>query len=102
MYRIGGGGRVGRGRVGRGRLKLGEEVELVGLRAQGKKTVATGIEMFRKVLDEAVAGDNIGVLLRGVEKGEVERGVVLAKPGTIHPHTKFMAEVYVLTEEEGG
>ncbi|TMI93331.1 MAG: elongation factor Tu, partial [Bacillati bacterium ANGP1] len=90
------------GRVERGRLKVGEEVELVGLRAAGKKTVATGIEMFRKVLDEGLAGDNIGVLLRGVEREDVERGMVLAKPGTIKPHTKFMAEVYILTKEEGG
>src|SRR3989442_9693578 len=93
-FTIAGRGRVATGRVERGRLKLGEEVELVGLRAQGKKTVATGIEMFRKVLDEAVAGDNIGGLLRGGEKEEVERGMVLAKPGAIHPHTKVMAGVY--------
>jgi elongation factor Tu len=77
-------------------------VELVGLREAAKKTVATGIEMFRKVLDEAVAGDNVGVLLRGVEREDIERGMVLAKPGTIHPHTKFVAEVYILTKEEGG
>ncbi len=102
IFTITGRGTVATGRVERGRLKLGEEVELVGLRGQGKRTVATGIEMFRKILDEAVAGDNIGVLLRGVEKEEVERGMVLAKPGTIHPHTKFVAEVYVLTKEEGG
>src|SRR5437588_11655259 len=98
----GGRGRVARGWVGRGRLKVGEEVELVGLRAAGKKTVATGIEMFRKVLDEGLAGDNIGVLLRGVEREDVERGMVLAKPGTIKPHTKFRAEVYIVTREEGG
>jgi elongation factor Tu len=102
IFTITGRGTVATGRVERGRLKLGEEVEIVGLRAQAKKTVATGIEMFRKVLDEAVAGDNIGVLLRGVEREDVERGMVLAKPGTIKPHTKFMAEVYVLTKEEGG
>src|SRR5947199_359351 len=90
------------GRVERGKLKVGEEVEIVGLRPQAKKTVVTGIEMFRKTLDEAVAGDNVGVLLRGVEKEEIERGMVLAKPGSIKPHTKFKAEVYVLTKEEGG
>jgi len=102
IFTITGRGTVATGRVERGRLKLGEEVEIVGLRAAAKKTVATGIEMFRKVLDEAVAGDNIGVLLRGVEKDEIERGMVLAKPGSIHPHTKFTAEVYILTKEEGG
>jgi elongation factor Tu len=102
IFTITGRGTVATGRVERGRLKLGEEVEIVGLRPQAKKTVATGIEMFRKVLDEAVAGDNIGVLLRGVEREDVERGMVLAKPGSIHPHTKFKAEVYVLTKEEGG
>src|SRR5437016_2239928 len=101
IFTITGRGTVATGRVERGRLKLGEEVELVGLRAQGKKAVATGIEMVRKMLDEALAVDNIGVLLRGVEKEEVERGGVLAKPGTIKPHPKFMAEVYVLTKGEG-
>src|SRR5213594_2837561 len=95
-------GTVATGRVERGKLKVGEEVEIVGLRPQAKKTVVTGIEMFRKTLDEAVAGDNVGVLLRGVEKEEIERGMVLAKPGSIKPHTKFKAEVYVLTKEEGG
>ena len=83
-------------------MKVGEEVEIVGLRDQSKKTVVTGIEMFRKTLDETVAGDNVGVLLRGVEKDEIERGMVLAKPGSIKPHTKFKAEVYVLAKEEGG
>ncbi len=102
IFTITGRGTVATGRVERGRLRLGEEVEIVGLRAQAKKTVATGIEMFRKVLDEAVAGDNIGVLLRGVEREDVERGMVLAKPGSIHPHTRFTAEVYVLTKDEGG
>jgi elongation factor Tu len=102
IFTITGRGTVATGRVERGRLRLGEEVEIVGLRPQAKKTVATGIEMFRKVLDEAVAGDNIGVLLRGVEREDVERGMVLAKPGTIRPHTRFTAEVYVLTKEEGG
>jgi elongation factor Tu len=102
IFTITGRGTVATGRVERGRLKLGEEVEIVGLRPVAKKTVATGIEMFRKVLDEGQAGDNIGVLLRGVEKDEIERGMVLAKPGSIHPHTKFVAEVYILTKEEGG
>ncbi|HLN14108.1 MAG TPA: elongation factor Tu [bacterium] len=102
IFTITGRGTVATGRVERGRLKLGEEVEIVGLRADAKKTVATGIEMFRKVLDEAVAGDNVGVLLRGVEHDEIERGMVLAKPGSIHPHTEFTAEVYILTKDEGG
>ncbi|MEJ5227967.1 EF-Tu/IF-2/RF-3 family GTPase, partial [Thermodesulfovibrio sp.] len=84
-----------------GIIKVGDEVEIVGLR-ETRKTVATGVEMFRKILDEGRAGDNIGVLLRGVGKDEVERGMVLAKPGSITPHTKFKAEVYVLTKEEGG
>ncbi len=102
IFTITGRGTVATGRVERGRLKLGEEVEIVGLRADAKKTVATGIEMFRKVLDEAVAGDNVGVLLRGVEHDEIERGMVLAKPGSIKPHTEFTAEVYILTKDEGG
>jgi len=102
IFTITGRGTVATGRVERGRLKVGEEVEIVGLRPAPKKTVATGIEMFRKTLDEGQAGDNIGVLLRGVEKDEIERGMVLAKPGSIHPHTKFVAEVYILTKEEGG
>jgi len=102
IFTITGRGTVATGRVERGRLKLGEEVEIVGLREAAKKTVATGIEMFRKILEEAVAGDNVGVLLRGVEREDIERGMVLAKPGTIHPHMKFMAEVYILTKEEGG
>jgi len=88
--------------VERGTLKLGDTVEIVGLSHEIKKTVVTGIEMFRKILDEAQAGDNIGVLLRGIEKKEVERGQVLAAPGSITPHTHFKAEVYVLTKEEGG
>ena len=89
------------GRIERGIVKVGEEVEMVGLGA-AKKTVVTGVEMFRKLLDEGVAGDNVGLLLRGVSKEEIERGMVLAKPGSIKPHTKFKAEVYVLTKEEGG
>ncbi|MDR5697667.1 MAG: elongation factor Tu [Armatimonadota bacterium] len=102
VFTITGRGTVATGRVERGRVKVGEEVEIVGLRPAAQRTVVTGLEMFRKVLDEAVAGDNIGVLLRGVERDEVERGMVLAKPGSIKPHVKFLAEVYVLTKEEGG
>ncbi|MGH2373737.1 MAG: elongation factor Tu [bacterium] len=102
IFTITGRGTVATGRVERGKLGVGQEVELVGLRPASKKTVVTGLEMFRKSLDETVAGDNIGVLLRGVEKEEVERGMVLAKPGSIKPHTDFQAEVYVLTKEEGG
>jgi len=101
VFSITGRGTVATGRVERGTIKVGDEVEIVGLRPT-RKTVATGLEMFRKVLDQAQAGDNIGVLLRGIERGEVERGQVLAKPGSITPHTKFQAELYVLTKEEGG
>src|SRR2546428_5303349 len=102
LVRVRGRGTGATGRVERGKVKVGEEVEIVGLRPQAKRTVVTGIEMFRKPRDEAVAGDNVGVLLGGVEKEEIERGMVLAKPGSIRPHTKFKAEVYVLTKEEGG
>ena len=101
VFSITGRGTVATGRVERGTIKVGEEVEIVGLR-ETRKTVATGLEMFRKLLDQAQAGDNIGVLLRGVDRDEIERGQVLAKPGSITPHTKFEAEVYVLTKEEGG
>jgi elongation factor Tu len=101
VFSISGRGTVVTGRVERGVVKVGEEVEIVGMR-ETRKTVATGVEMFRKLLDEGRAGDNIGVLLRGTGKDEVERGMVLAKPGSITPHTKFKAEVYVLTKEEGG
>lgn len=101
VFSISGRGTVVTGRVERGVIKVGDEVEIVGLR-ETRKTVATGVEMFRKILDEGRAGDNIGVLLRGIGKDEVERGMVLAKPGSITPHTKFKAEVYVLTKEEGG
>jgi len=101
VFSISGRGTVVTGRVERGIIKVGDEVEIVGL-GETRKTVATGIEMFRKVLDEGRAGDNIGVLLRGIGKDEVERGMVLAKPGSITPHMKFKAEVYVLTKEEGG
>ncbi len=89
------------GRIDRGIIKVGEEVELVGMGAD-RKTVVTGVEMFRKLLDDGRAGDNVGLLLRGVDKDEIQRGMVLAKPGTVTPHTKFDAEVYVLTKDEGG
>jgi elongation factor Tu len=102
VFTITGRGTVGTGRVERGQVKVGEEVEIVGLQDQTKKTVVTGIEMFRKLLDVGIAGDNIGVLLRGVDRNEIERGQVLAKPGSIKPHKKFKAEVYVLSKEEGG
>ena len=102
VFTITGRGTVATGRVERGRIKTGEEVEIVGLMDAPRKTVVTGLEMFRKILDEAVAGDNIGALLRGVDRKEIERGQVLAKPGSIKPHRKFFAEVYVLTKEEGG
>jgi elongation factor Tu len=101
VFSITGRGTVATGRVDRGKVKVGEELELVGFGAT-KKTVVTGVEMFRKLLDEGRAGDNVGLLLRGVEKTEIERGMVLAKPGSIKPHTKFHAEVYVLTKDEGG
>ena len=102
VFTITGRGTVATGRVERGTVKLQDEVEIVGLKPEASKTVVTGVEMFRKLLDQAEAGDNIGVLLRGVDRKDIERGQVLAKPGTIHPHTKFKAEVYVLTKEEGG
>ena len=101
VFSISGRGTVVTGRVERGIVKVGEEIEIVGLR-DTQKTVVTGVEMFRKLLDEGRAGDNIGALLRGIKKDDVERGQVLAKPGSITPHTKFKAEVYVLTKEEGG
>ncbi|MGN0467383.1 MAG: elongation factor Tu [Acutalibacteraceae bacterium] len=102
VFTITGRGTVATGRVERGQLKTGEEVEIVGLTDEKRKTVVTGIEMFRKILDYAEAGDNIGALLRGVQRNEIERGQVLAKPGSIHPHTKFSGQVYVLTKDEGG
>ncbi|AGB18093.1 MULTISPECIES: elongation factor Tu [Thermoanaerobacterium] len=102
VFTITGRGTVATGRVERGKLKVGDEVEIIGLSDESKKTVVTGVEMFRKTLDEAEAGDNIGVLLRGVTREEVERGQVLAKPGSVKPHTKFEGQVYVLTKEEGG
>ena len=102
VFTITGRGTVATGRVERGQLKTGEEVEIVGLADEKKKTVVTGIEMFRKILDYAEAGYNIGALLRGIQRNEIERGQVLSKPGSIHPHTKFKGQVYVLTKEEGG
>jgi elongation factor Tu len=101
VFSISGRGTVATGRIERGVIKVGEEIEIVGLRAT-QKTVVTGVEMFRKLLDEGMAGDNVGCLLRGLKREEVERGQVLAKPGSITPHTKFKGEVYVLTKEEGG
>ena len=102
IFSITGRGTVATGRVERGEVKVSDEVEIVGLSTEKKKSVVTGVEMFRKLLDQAEAGDNIGVLLRGIQRTDIERGQVLAKPGTIHPHTKFSAQVYVLTKEEGG
>ena len=102
VFTITGRGTVATGRVERGQLKTSEEVEIVGLTDEKRKTVVTGIEMFRKILDYAEAGDNIGALLRGIQRTEIERGQVLAKPGSIHPHTKFSGQVYVLTKDEGG
>jgi len=102
VFTITGRGTVATGRVERGELKLNDTVEIVGLQDEARSTVVTGIEMFRKLLDSAVAGDNIGALLRGVDRKDIERGQVLAKPGSINPHTKFKAQVYVLTKEEGG
>jgi len=101
VFSITGRGTVATGRIERGKVKVGEEVELVGLGAD-RKTVVTGVEMFRKLLDEGMAGDNVGLLLRGVDKDEIERGMVLSKPGSVLPHTHFEAEVYVLTKDEGG
>ncbi len=101
VFSITGRGTVGTGRIERGKVKVGEEVEIIGL-GQHKKSVVTGIEMFRKLLDEGTAGDNVGILLRGVEKNDLERGQVVAKPGSITPHTNFSANVYVLSKEEGG
>jgi elongation factor Tu len=101
VFSITGRGTVGTGRIERGQCKVGEEIELVGLGHQ-KKSVITGVEMFRKELDSGQAGDNVGLLLRGVEKNELERGMVIAKPGSINPHTNFSAKVYVLSKDEGG
>jgi elongation factor Tu len=101
IFSISGRGTVATGRIERGQVKVGEEVEIIGIRAT-RKSVVTGVEMFKKLLDSGIAGDNVGLLLRGVERKEIERGQVIAKPGSITPHTKFKAEVYVLTKEEGG
>ena len=102
VFSITGRGTVATGRVERGTVKVGDEVELVGLAEESRKTTVTGVEMFKKLLPQAEAGDNIGALLRGIQKNEIERGQVLCKPGSIHPHTKFKGQVYVLTEKEGG
>jgi len=102
VFTITGRGTVGTGRVERGQVKVGEEIEIVGLQDETRKSVVTGIEMFRKLLDVGIAGDNIGVLLRGIDRNDIERGQVLSKPGSIKPHKKFQAEVYVLSKEEGG
>ena len=102
VFSITGRGTVATGRVERGTVKVGDEVELVGLAEESRKTTVTGVEMFKKLLPQAEAGDNIGALLRGIQKNEIERGQVLCKPGTVKPHTKFMGQVYVLTEKEGG
>jgi len=102
VFSISGRGTVGTGRVERGIIKVNEEVEIVGLREKPVKTVVTGIEMFRKLLDDAQAGDNVGLLLRGVEKDGLERGMVVAKPGSVTPHKKFKGSVYILSKEEGG
>jgi len=102
VFSITGRGTVGTGRIERGIVKVNEEIEIIGMREKSSKSIVTGVEMFRKLLDEGRAGDNVGILLRGVEKKDLERGMVLAKPGSITPHTKFKAKVYVLTKEEGG
>lgn len=102
VFSITGRGTVATGRVERGILKVQDEVEVVGIQEESRKVIVTGVEMFRKLLDQAEAGDNIGALLRGVQRDDIERGQVLAKPGSINPHTKFKAEIYVLKKEEGG
>jgi elongation factor Tu len=102
VFSISGRGTVGTGRVERGKIKINDEVEIVGLRPKSTKTTITGIEMFRKLLDDAQAGDNVGLLLRGVEKKDLERGMVIAQPGSVTPHTKFKGQVYILSKEEGG
>ena len=102
VFSITGRGTVATGRIETGVIKTGEEMQLIGLGAEGKKTVCTGVEMFRKILDEGQAGDNVGLLMRGIDKNDIKRGMVLAKPGTINPHTRVKAEIYVLKKEEGG
>ena len=102
VFSITGRGTVATGRIETGVVNTGDELAMIGLGAEGRKTVCTGVEMFRKILDTGEAGDNVGLLLRGVDKNEIKRGMVLAKPGSIKPHTKFKAEVYILKKEEGG
>ena len=102
VFSIKGRGTVATGRVERGKVKVGDEIDIVGIKPDVKKSVVTGVEMFNKTLDEGQAGDNLGVLLRGIEKEDLERGQVLAKPGSITPHKKYEAEAYILTKEEGG
>ena len=102
VFSITGRGTVATGRIETGIVHVGDELEIIGLGADGKKTVCTGVEMFRKLLDEGEAGDNVGLLLRGIDKNEIKRGMVLAKPGSVKPHSKFKAEVYILKKEEGG
>jgi elongation factor Tu len=102
VFSISGRGTVGTGRIERGKIKLNDPVDIVGLRPEVHQSVVTGIEMFRKLLDDGQAGDNVGILLRGIDKKDLERGMVLAAPGSITPHTKFKAQIYVLTKEEGG
>jgi elongation factor Tu len=102
VFSITGRGTVATGRIEAGKIHTGDELQLIGLGAEGRKTVCTGVEMFRKILDDGQAGDNVGLLLRGVDKKEIKRGQILAKPGSITPHTKFKAEIYVLKKEEGG
>ncbi len=102
VFSIEGRGTVATGRIERGKVTVGDEIEIVGLTEQSRKTVCTGVEMFNKTLDEGIAGDNVGLLLRGIKRDEIERGQVLAKPGSITPHTQFEAEIYVLSKEEGG
>jgi elongation factor Tu len=102
VFSISGRGTVGTGRIERGTVNVGEEVEIVGLKEKSSKTTVTGVEMFRKDLDSGQAGDNVGLLLRGVEKKDLDRGMVLSKPGTVTPHTKFKGQIYILTKEEGG
>jgi len=102
VFSITGRGTVASGRIDRGTVRVNDEIEIVGIKEETQKAVVTGVEMFRKQLDEGLAGDNVGVLLRGVQRDEIERGQVIAKPGSINPHTKFKGEVYILTKEEGG
>ena len=102
VFSITGRGTVATGRIETGRVHVNDEVQMIGLGAEGRKTVVTGVEMFRKILDEGEAGDNVGLLLRGVDKDEIKRGMVLAHPGQVKPHSRFKAEVYILKKEEGG